>query len=93
MQIQKTFMKASESYEENGFFYLKETEFDLLIKKIRELNQIKNLSSLQILEAKGIFTILFYAEKEDSVENQHLNKKMRSLFEEVKNEFCYDEES
>ena len=93
MQVQEIFLNASESYEENGSFELSQNELDFLLNRFTELNQNGMPKSLQIQEAKGIVTILLYAEKEDFITNLELSSKMRELFEKVYNEFCADEES
>ncbi len=93
MQIQEIFLNASETYEENGYFELKQEELDFLLNRFNELNQNNELNSLQVMEAKGIVAILLYGEKEDCIRKMHLSKKMQEVFKEVYNEFCEDEES
>lgn len=93
MQVQEIFLNASESYGENGSFELTHDELDFLLNRFNELNQNGMPESQQIQEAKGIITILLYAEKEGCITNLDLSSKMKDIFEKVYNEFCANEES
>ena len=88
MQVQNIFIRASEEYEENGFFDLNEQEFSFLKERFEFLNQNNNLTFRQGLEVKGIIAILLYADKEDYIRSMHLSEKVANFFEEVYNEFC-----
>lgn len=88
MQIQEIFLKASEFYGENGFFDLEDKEFEFLLNRIINLNNKKILSSREIKEAKGMFAIFLYSDKEICLKNLNLNKRMEALLKKVLFEFC-----
>ena len=88
MQVHKLFIRATEEYGDNGCFELEEKEQDFLKAQIKILNQKTYLSDNEVSEAKGIFAILLYADKENSVETLNLNQSLKKLFDEVYSEFC-----
>lgn len=87
MQTQKIWFKATEAYEENGFFELQQEELDFLLNRLKELNQKNELNSLQMMEVKGIAAILLYGEKEDYIEKDHLRKTIQEAIIDVCNQF------
>lgn len=88
MQVQEIFLRASEFYEDNGYFNLEKEEYEFLINQIKSLNDKVTLSELEKMQVKGIFTILLYADKEDCIKKLKLNDALQSLFKKVYSEFC-----
>lgn len=91
MQIQEIFLRASEEYEESGFFELAQSDYDFLISRLYVLNQKNKLSDFDQKEVQGIWTILLYAERDGDVEKKQLKMSVMALYKKVYLEFVGEE--
>ena len=83
MQVQEIFLRATEFYGDNGYFNLKQEEYEFLLNEIKNLNEKATLSKLEEMHIKGVFAILLYAEQESCIETLNLNNVLKTLFEKV----------
>lgn len=88
MQVQEIFLRATEFYEDNGYFNLKQEEYEFLLNEIKDLNTKAILSEIEEMHIKGVFAILLYAGKESCIETLNLNNTLKVLFKKVNFEFC-----